>query len=155
MRKSPLFALISLIVSTACAADILPAANPYAADGPTLTPFAPGTFTEDSQNNASPIPENIVQAFLTDVQEAPDQIQGYMSSLLMERYPGTSIIEALNIDGIIEGFAVRSATSNDIMGLSYVTAGISTQNSNIEIQFTLIKENEIWVISAFEINPAD
>ncbi len=150
MKAILILLLLAIFTSTACAADVDPHSSP-AASGPTLTPFGPGRFEAASQDGTGTTPENIVQAFLTDVQEAPDQIQGYMSSVLKDRYPGSTIIDAIQIDGMIEGFAIRSATSNDMMGLAYVTAGISTQNSNLEVQFTLIKENGFWVISAFEI----
>ncbi len=115
----------------------------------TSTPFRPGGAIPQT-GLVLDRPERIVQAFLTDVQEAPDQLSGYMSKTLQQEYPRDAIVAVLALPGNIEGFAIQAATVSPSMALGNVFVSVTSGGSVIQYRFTLILENGNWVISSIE-----
>ncbi len=95
-------------------------------------------------------PERIVQAFLTDVQEAPDQLGGYMSSAMQRNYPRDEVIAELELPGNIDGFAIQAAEVSPSMALGQVYVQVNSGNIVLQYRFILIIENGNWVINSIE-----
>jgi hypothetical protein len=91
-------------------------------------------------------PEGVVQQFLTDFQEAPMQLNGYLSPKLQKSTPIDQYQKLLPIDGMIEGFAVQSASRSGEEAV--VTVAIRAGGAESIFQFNLIKANQNWYIDS-------
>lgn len=115
----------------------------------TATPFIPLSSGQITGAQLSD-PENVVQAFLTDAQEAPAQVNSYLSQAMQSRYPGLDVIKSLDLPGDINGFGIRSVEANTKIPTAYVRVGLNSQGEEIGFRFTLVMENSKWVIDAIE-----
>jgi hypothetical protein len=122
-----LFAMVLLLVLPACSSDRQPAQS-------------------DPISSPDQSPEFIVQAFLTDFQEAPMQLDGYLSTALRGLYPPEQRGDLLPVSGMIEGFAIQSAaiTPSD----AEIEVAIRSAGEDSILQFNLIKEKGYWVIDS-------
>jgi hypothetical protein len=96
-------------------------------------------------------PEGIVQEFLTDFQEAPMQLSGYLSRNLQKSTPIDQYQKLLPIDGMIEGFAVQSASKSGDEAL--VTVAIRAGGAESMFQFNLVQANQNWYIDSINKAP--
>lgn len=115
----------------------------------TPTPFLPSGMLPGAEFLLDR-PERIVQAFLTDVQEAPDQLGGYMSRDLQQTYPHDAIIDVLGLPGDIDGFAIQAAVVSPGMALGRVDVSVTSDDAVLQYRFYLIIEEGNWVISGIE-----
>lgn len=151
MKKFNLAILIALsIVLISCAASSELPAQPT--DLPTSTPFVPEKAVPTVQG--FPIdPEQVVKAFLIDVQEAPAQVNSYLSQALQKKYPGSEVIQILELPGNISGFAIKSVEANLKNPLAFVTVLLESQSEIIILRFTLVVERSQWVIDGIDRQP--
>lgn len=96
-------------------------------------------------------PEFIVQAFMTDFQEAPLQLDGYLSTALRGLYPPEQRGDLLPVEGMIEGFAIQSAAITP--ETADIKVAIRSGEEEAILQFNLIKENGFWVIDSIFPEP--
>jgi hypothetical protein len=131
MTTKPFIVLLGLIFLAACAS-------------PTAAPAA--------ETPAEKIlPEEIVQEFLTDYQEAPQQLGGYLVPALRDQTPVENYGKLLPLDGMIEGFAVQSVARTGPE--AQVTVGIRAGGAEAAILFTLVQQNQNWFISSISKAP--
>jgi hypothetical protein len=97
------------------------------------------------------LPEEIVQEFLTDYQEAPQQLGGYLVPALRDQTPVENYGKLLPLDGMIEGFAVQSVARTGPE--AQVTVGIRAGGAEAAILFTLVQQNQNWFISSISKAP--
>ncbi len=131
MNQKLITFLIALFLFAGCAA-------------PTTTPFTP-TPPEKI------LPEAIVQQFLTDYQEAPQQLGGYLGEALRN---GTSVEEysqLLPLDGMIEGFAVQSVSRSG--PAAAVIVAIRAGGAESLLLFNLTRQNQNWYIESISSAP--
>jgi hypothetical protein len=144
----------SLIGLLAGSLALVAACQPVSQPGAVLPAATPTPFGPAGQLPAGGLvldrPERIVQAFLTDVQEAPDQLGGYMSSTLQKEYPHDAIIATLGLPGNIEGFALQAAVVSPPMALANVFVNVTSGDTIFHYRFVLIIEHDKWVISSIE-----
>ncbi len=131
MKLKTLFIIISLTLLTACAA---PSAIPAA--------------TAPAENI---LPEVVVQQFLTDYQEAPQQLGGYLGDALRKNTPVESYGKLLPLDGMIEGFAVQSVARSGPE--ASVTVGVRAGGAEALILFNLVQQNQNWFINSISKAP--
>jgi len=96
-------------------------------------------------------PEWIVQEFLTDFQEAPMQLSGYLSPNLQKTTPIEKYQKLLPVNGMIEGFAVQSVSRSSNEAL--VTVAIRAGGVDSLIQFNLFKAKQNWFIDSIAKAP--
>jgi len=147
-----IFVFICAILLACTAAPLVITAQMSA---PTLTPFAPQAATQTAEIFLAE-PEKVVQAFLTDVQEAPAQVNSYLSQAMQKKYPGSEVIHLLDLPGDINGFAIKSVDANVKNPLAFVTVGLESKSEIMLLRFTLIVEHSTWVIDGVDhehINP--
>ena len=96
-------------------------------------------------------PEGIVQEFLTDFQEAPMQLSGYLSPNLQKTTPVEKYKQLLPVNGMIEGFAVQSASRSGNEAL--VTVAIKAGGVESLIMFNLVKAKQNWYIDSIAKAP--
>jgi hypothetical protein len=131
MTTKPFIVLLGLIFLAACTS-------------PTAAPAA--------QTSAEKIlPEEIVQEFLTDYQEAPQQLGGYLVPALRDQTSVENYGKLLPLDGMIEGFAVQSVARTGPE--AQVTIGIRAGGAEAAILFTLVQQNQNWFISSISKAP--
>lgn len=98
-------------------------------------------------------PEQVVKAFLIDVQEAPAQVNSYLSQALQKKYPGSEVIQILELPGNISGFAIKSVEASLKNPLAFVTVLLESQSEIIILRFTLVVERSQWVIDGIDRQP--
>lgn len=131
MKNLILLFLISVLGLSACSSS--------APVAPAVTP------------NAGIDPEVVVQEFLTDYQEAPMQLGGYLSQRLQEKTPVDAYQKLLPLDGMIEGFAVQSASR---MGdEAAITVAVRAGGFEAQILFNLVRQNQNWFIDSISKAP--
>jgi len=147
--------LLSLIFLTACST--VPAVGNQTKPEATLTPFAPLAATQTRQAEALFLadPEKVVQSFLTDVQEAPAQVNSYLSRAMQKKYPGSEVIRHLGLKDNISGFVIKAVDANFRDPLAYVTVLLGSGDQVIGLRFTLVIENSIWVIDGIDQQPLE
>jgi hypothetical protein len=96
-------------------------------------------------------PEGVVQEFLTDFQEAPMQLSGYLSPNLQKTTSIDQYQKLLPIEGMIEGFAVQSASRSGDEAL--VTVAIRAGGAESTFQFNLVQANQNWYIDSIDKAP--
>ena len=96
-------------------------------------------------------PEGVVQQFLTDFQEAPMQLSGYLSPNLQKTIPIDQYQKLIPINGMIEGFAVQSASRSGDEAL--VTVAIRAGGAESMFQFNLVQANQNWYIDSINKTP--
>lgn len=131
MTIKPFIVLLGLIFLAACAS-------------PTAAPAAETPVEKI-------LPEEIVQEFLTDYQEAPQQLGGYLVPALRDQTPVENYGKLLPLDGMIEGFAVQSVARTGPE--AQVTIGIRAGGAEAAILFTLVQQNQNWFISSISKAP--
>lgn len=111
---------------------------------PTTTPFTP-TPPEKI------FPEAIVQQFLTDYQEAPHQLGGYLGETLRNNTSVEEYSKLLPLDGMIEGFAVQSVSRSGPEAV--VTVAIRAGGAETAVLFNLVQQNQNWFINSISNAP--
>jgi hypothetical protein len=96
-------------------------------------------------------PEGVVQEFLTDFQEAPMQLGGYLSPNLQKTTLIDQYKKLLPVDGMIEGFAVQSASRSGEEAV--VTVAVRAGGAESMIQFNLVQANQNWYIDSINKAP--
>jgi hypothetical protein len=97
------------------------------------------------------LPEVVVQQFLTDYQEAPQQLGGYLGEALRNTTTVENYAKLLPLDGMIEGFAVESVSRSGPEAA--VTVGIRAGGAETAILFNLIQQNQNWFINSISKAP--
>jgi len=97
------------------------------------------------------LPEAIVQQFLTDYQEAPQQLGGYLGETLRNSTSMEEYSKLLPLDGMIEGFAVQSVSRSGPQ--STVTVAIRAGGVESLILFNLVQQNQNWYIDSINTAP--
>jgi hypothetical protein len=97
------------------------------------------------------LPEAIVQQFLTDYQEAPQQLGGYLGETLRNSTSMEEYSKLLPLDGMIEGFAVQSVARSGPQ--STVTVAIRAGGAESLILFNLVQQNQNWYINSINTAP--
>jgi hypothetical protein len=131
MTQRIILPLIAILIVAACAT-------------PTPTPVA----TSPAEKI---LPEAIVQQFLTDYQEAPQQLGGYLGESLRDSTPVEAYSKLLPLDGMVEGFAVQSVSRSGPQ--STVTVAIRAGGSESLILFNLVQQNQNWYIDSINTAP--
>lgn len=147
-----LFIIFSMAV-VACSAS--PEMHTQPAVLPTSTPFAPG-MTNPTMEMFPFDPEQVAKSFLIDVQEAPAQVNSYLSQAMQKKFPGSEVIQILELPGNIDGFVIKSVEANTRNPLAFVTVLLESRSEIFNIRFTLIAERSQWVIDGIDrqqINP--
>jgi hypothetical protein len=133
--KVTVVSIILILALTACAGSIAP--TPTSA--PTAVP------------QAKIEPEKIVQQFLTDFQEAPLQLAGYLSPTLQQSTPVQDYAKLLPVTGMIEGFSVQSVSRSGAE--AEVTVALRAGGSETNLLFNLVEENQNWYINSITKAP--
>ncbi len=94
-----------------------------------------------------PTPEMVVQTFLTAYQEAPDQMNQFLSSARLQDLPPGGAVGMLNINGTLEGSMVDSAAVNPDPPMAEITVTMRVGGQDQTRMFSLIKENGQWKIT--------
>jgi len=97
------------------------------------------------------LPEAIVQQFLTDYQEAPQQLGGYLGETLRNSTSMEEYSKLLPLDGMIEGFAVQSVSRSGPQAA--VTVAIRAGGAESLILFNLVQQNQNWYIDSLSTAP--
>lgn len=92
-------------------------------------------------------PEMVVQIFLTAYQEAPDQMNQFLSSTRLEQLPPGGAVGMLNINGSLEGSMIDSAAVNPDPPMAAITVTMRVGGQDQTRIFSLIKEDGRWKIT--------
>ncbi len=92
-------------------------------------------------------PEMVVQIFLTAYQEAPDQMNQYLSASRLEQLPPGGAVGMLNINGSLEGSMIDSAAVNPDPPMAAITVTMRVGGQDLTRIFSLIKEGGRWKIT--------
>lgn len=95
-------------------------------------------------------PEMVVQIFLTAYQEAPDQMNQFLSASRLEQLPPGGAVGMLNINGSLEGSMIDSAAVNPDPPMAAITVSMRVGGEDVTRVFSLIKEGGRWKITNIE-----
>lgn len=104
----------------------------------------------DSGDAYPPTPEGVVENFLQSYQEAPNQMEQYISpATLAQPQPGGAV-GMLNINGSLEGMMIESAVVNPNPPSAVVTVAMRVGGKDVTRTFLLSKNNEQWKIDSIQ-----
>jgi hypothetical protein len=92
-------------------------------------------------------PEMVVQTFLTAYQEAPDQMNQFLSASRLQQLPPGGAVGMLNINGSLEGSMIDSAAVNPDPPMAAITVTMRVGGQDTTRVFSLIKEDGRWKIT--------
>lgn len=92
-------------------------------------------------------PEMVVQTFLTAYQEAPDQMNQFLSSSRLQQLPPGGAVGMLNINGSLEGSMIDSAAVNPDPPMAAISVTMRVGGQDLTRVFSLIKEGGRWKIT--------
>lgn len=95
-------------------------------------------------------PELVVQTFLTSYQEAPDQMNQFLSASRLQQLPPGGAVGMLAISGSLEGSMIDSAAVNPDPPMATIAVTMRVGGQDVTRVFTLIKENGQWKITNIE-----
>ncbi len=123
------------------------------AETATATADATQPAAQEQKTEASPqalTPEDIVYSFLTAYEDNPDEMILYLSKSMKESLPGGGIIELLGFNGMVEGLVFQSGSGSPDSDLAVVEVHLQINQQEVIRKFTLLKQNDTWLITAIE-----
>jgi hypothetical protein len=91
-------------------------------------------------------PEQVVQTFLQSYQEAPSQMEQYLSAKRLTMLPPGGAVGMLNINGSMEGMMIQSAAVNPDPPSATLSVAIRVGGKDVMRVFSLSKEKDQWKI---------
>ncbi len=95
-------------------------------------------------------PEEVVLAFLTAYQEAPDRMSSFLVSSRRAQQPPGGATAMLQINGDLGGMVVQSAAVSPEPPTAAITVTILAGGREYQRRFLLTIENSVWGIDAIE-----
>jgi len=96
------------------------------------------------------LPEQVVQSFLTASQESPAKMLVFLSQNLKNNLPSSGPLGLLELDGALEGSMIQSASVNQNPPAASLRVMIRAGGKELLMTFSLIQENDRWVIDKVE-----
>lgn len=129
-----------------------PSVNPF----PTLSSPSPRAFTPTASPRPATItptflpypdtPDGVVEAFLEAYPDDETLMLRCLSKARRAALPPGGAGELLRVQGDLEGFVIQSATVQPNPPQAVVTAAIQAGGDEVQRTFTLIREQQGWVI---------
>jgi hypothetical protein len=95
-------------------------------------------------------PEAVVESFLAAYQEAPSQMNRFLTKNRQKHLPSGGVIGYLHFNGILEGFAIQSGSVTTNPAKALVTVAVKIGGVETKRIFTLAQQDGKWAIDGIE-----
>ena len=96
-------------------------------------------------------PEAVVYAFMNAFQKSPESMTAYLSQARLSQLPPEGPSSLLQLKDVLEGFVIQSGTTRKGRAVAQVLVGLKSGKKETRRVFTLVLENERWVINGIEL----